>query len=256
MVQLIIVITAKVSSNPWVLLAVLIVTGRLMYYVHTDTQIVMEKAMVIFTAPSPPHRKSLTSAVSAIKITKNDDNSVRDESFSEHTNTKSINNKDSGNHSRASTSSSNIEKRTKIAADRRSQMVKKWSGGSTMNMPATAFNELPHRKTLSWTLDDDESASQHGEEATGDGRSRSSSVANTSKLTSRKKRSSLSQPAVLEMLRNLEDDDGEGDRNSLPVRKTRSSLCQPAAIEMMEIIEDENDGNEESSIESVNSGCD
>ncbi|KAL3783818.1 hypothetical protein ACHAWO_009867 [Cyclotella atomus] len=258
MVQLIIVITAKVSSNPWVLLAVLIVTGRLMYYVHTDTQIVMEKAMVIFTAPSPPHRKSLTSAVSAIKITKNDDNSVRDESFSEHTNTKSINNKDSGDHSRASTSSSNIEKRTKIAADRRSQMVKKWSGGSTMNMPATAFNELPHRKTLSWTLDDDESASQHGEEATGDGggRSRSSSVANTSKLTSRKKRSSLSQPAVLEMLRNLEDDDGEGDRNSLPVRKTRSSLCQPAAIEMMEIIEDENDGNEESSIESVNSGCD
>ena len=36
MIQMIIIITAKVSSNPLVLLAVLLVTGRLMYYVHNE----------------------------------------------------------------------------------------------------------------------------------------------------------------------------------------------------------------------------
>jgi hypothetical protein len=261
MVQLNIVITAKVSSNPWVLLAVLLVTSRLMYYVHIDTQTVMEKAMVIFTAPSPPNRKSLISAVSAIKVI-NDDISIDDESSSEQKNTKSNESKDTGECSRASLRN---DKRTKIAADRRLQMTKRWSGGSTMNMPATAFNESQQRKTLSWSLDDDDdddedaSASQDGEEANGGGgrRSRRNSAANTLKSTSRKKRSSLSQPAIQDMLRNLKENDGEeGDKNIVPVRKKRSSLCQPAAMRMMEILEDENDVNEESSIDSVDSDYD
>ena len=48
MFQLIVVITSKVSDKPFVHLLAVIVTSRLMYNVYRDTQIVMDKASVIF----------------------------------------------------------------------------------------------------------------------------------------------------------------------------------------------------------------
>ena len=60
MCELVVVITSKISSNPWLHLAALAVTTRLMYYVYNDTQIIMEKAGVIFAPPSqaiPPSPK-------------------------------------------------------------------------------------------------------------------------------------------------------------------------------------------------------
>lgn len=67
MIQLIVVITSKVSSNPWFLVAVLGVTSKLMFYVHSDTQIIMQKAMVIFSTPSKP-RNSLITAMSTMSM--------------------------------------------------------------------------------------------------------------------------------------------------------------------------------------------
>ena len=51
MCELIVVITAKISSNSVVHLVALVVATRLMYYVWVDTQTIMEKAGVIFTPP-------------------------------------------------------------------------------------------------------------------------------------------------------------------------------------------------------------
>ena len=48
MVQLIVVITSKVSDKPFVHLLAVVATSRLMYNVYSDTQIVMDKASVIF----------------------------------------------------------------------------------------------------------------------------------------------------------------------------------------------------------------
>eukprot|EP00561_Arcocellulus_cornucervis_P001476 CAMPEP_0185806494 /NCGR_PEP_ID=MMETSP1322-20130828/4464_1 /TAXON_ID=265543 /ORGANISM="Minutocellus polymorphus, Strain RCC2270" /LENGTH=571 /DNA_ID=CAMNT_0028502583 /DNA_START=150 /DNA_END=1865 /DNA_ORIENTATION=- len=51
MCELIVVITAKISSNSVVHLVALVVATRLMYYVWVDTQTIMEKAGVIFAPP-------------------------------------------------------------------------------------------------------------------------------------------------------------------------------------------------------------
>ena len=51
MCELIVVITAKISSNSVVHLVALAVATRLMYYVWVDTQTIMEKAGVIFAPP-------------------------------------------------------------------------------------------------------------------------------------------------------------------------------------------------------------
>ena len=51
MCELIVVITAKISSNSIVHLVALAVATRLMYYVWVDTQTIMEKAGVIFAPP-------------------------------------------------------------------------------------------------------------------------------------------------------------------------------------------------------------
>ena len=52
MFELIVVITSKVSDKPLVHLTAIIITSRLMYNVYSDTQIIMDKASVIF-APQP-----------------------------------------------------------------------------------------------------------------------------------------------------------------------------------------------------------
>jgi len=52
MFQLIVVITLKVSDKPLVHLIAIAITSRMMYNVYSDTQIVMEKASIIF-APRP-----------------------------------------------------------------------------------------------------------------------------------------------------------------------------------------------------------
>ena len=52
MFELIVVITSKVSDKPFVHLVAIAITSRLMYNVYSDTQIIMDKATVIF-APRP-----------------------------------------------------------------------------------------------------------------------------------------------------------------------------------------------------------
>ena len=64
MIQLIIIITSKASKDTMVHLAVLLVAGRLMLYVHNDTQVVMKEADVIFRSRNG--KQSLLSAESAM----------------------------------------------------------------------------------------------------------------------------------------------------------------------------------------------
>lgn len=52
MFELIVVITSKVSDKPFVHLTAIVLTSRLMYNVYSDTQIIIDKASVIF-APRP-----------------------------------------------------------------------------------------------------------------------------------------------------------------------------------------------------------
>ena len=190
---------------------------------HHSTQTVMEKAMVIFASPSPPRKKSLISAVSALNADTCDENE----------DVKSIKSEDATNQSRASTAAAS--RSSKI--DRRLQLSKKRSGGgSTMNMPATAFGGISRVKARGWSLGGDGESSQEGD---GSFRSLGSDVVNTlSNVRSKKKRSSLSQPAAEELRSSIRDIAEEDGKNDVSARK-RSTLSQPAAIHMAGIMEDE-----------------
>jgi hypothetical protein len=243
MIQMIIVITAKVSNNPWVLLTVLTVTVRLMYHVHIDTQTVMEKAMVIFTAPSPPPpRKKEISVVKSLK-SKDDDTDDDGISSSESIEKKSITNlgsnllkkrscmnmpasalvtEDSEQpiieiKQRTSLKSNDGRRSSQSSEKKRSNLLKQ---KSTMIMPATAFNGASResstasqrsRKSLRWSVDDGEDSQCENKRVdTRSASSLSSSVAGAfNKATQRKKRSSLSQPAAMQIIESIHDADHE-----------------------------------------------
>jgi len=67
MVEIIVVVTSKVSSDPRMLLVVFGLMGRLMYLVYNDTEIIIEKAMVIF-ASSSSRKRTLMTARSSLKL--------------------------------------------------------------------------------------------------------------------------------------------------------------------------------------------
>mmetsp|Transcript_37099 Transcript_37099/g.81254 ORF Transcript_37099/g.81254 Transcript_37099/m.81254 type:complete len:456 (-) Transcript_37099:88-1455(-) len=119
MCELVVVITSKISSNPWLHLAALAVTTRLMYYVYNDTQIIMEKAGVIFAPPSqaiPPSPKV-------------DDKCLEEEEEEE--------NGEDGDDNKIK-ARNNAHKNT-IKFKAAAKMVMLGKRGSAMNVPATAL---------------------------------------------------------------------------------------------------------------------
>jgi hypothetical protein len=218
MIQLSIVITSKVSSNPWFLVAALVMTGRLMHYVYADTQIIMEKAMVIFSSPSPVnHRKALVSAISAVKLMKEVDTSEDEEDSSGL----SLENK--------STKDSGSESRSKAAAKRKTTIRNNNRKSSAMAMAATAFDGASSAKSsqdesksrltslmeargnsIRWSFGD---VGDEGK-ADNDGvssRSLSDSAGALNKAAPRRKRSSLPIPASTGLMESIEGDEGNND---------------------------------------------
>lgn len=85
MFELIVVITSKVSDKPFVHLIAIIATSRLMYSVYSDTQIIIDKASVIF-APRPQSSSGSTKdddgASISLSLGSTGDNDGDDESIS------------------------------------------------------------------------------------------------------------------------------------------------------------------------------
>jgi hypothetical protein len=156
MIQLVILITSKVSSNPWFLVASLGMTSKLMYYVYDDTQLIMEKAMVIFSSPSPAGRRnSLRSAGSAMNIFEGLSDDSDDDSSSGSTNHKSA----SVEKKRATT----VNKKTKGSAmTMAATEFETGSVSSSIKMPPRALGKMQVPKTLAanksirWSFVDDE----------------------------------------------------------------------------------------------------
>ena len=264
MIQLVIVITSKISNNPWVLLAVLGGTVCLMYYVHTDTQIIMEKAKVIFASPAPlitqqkeEDASDSTSAISQEDTGENDtlpgsrEKSLRDIKIElckgkscmnmPATSLMSDDNDGSISELKDKTSSNHRSSSVGSASTMKSASNKKTSvRQSAMVMSATACDGLKEdpfnrwSKAIKFSLD-------HGEGSQNDIQAASTSAKQSIvsralnkarpalKKTASGKKTSLAYIAENEVTEN---------RNRRGKLRTRSSLSQPAAMQMIGSMDD------------------
>ena len=287
MIQLVIVITSKISNNPWVLLAVLGGTVCLMHYVHTDTQIIMDKAKVIFAAPAPliTQQKddvSDSTCANSKGDTEEDDamhgsleKTVRD-MRADLSKTKSVMNMPANLVSedtdvsisellkdRTLSTGSRCSSVGSATSTKKSTSNKKGAARqSAMVMSATACDGLKQEPTTRWSrairfsLDNNSEGSQEDVKPAGTTAQTKSIVSralNKARPALKKKgsgrKNSLTEIAENEMSENpsidcidAEDDDDHHHRQRrLQKRKSRSSLSQPAAMQMIGVIDDSDD---------------
>jgi hypothetical protein len=229
MIQLVILITSKVSSNPWLLVISLGATSKLMYYVYADTQLIMEKAMVIFASPTPTDRNTLRSADSSMGLFDGLTDDSDDETSSGSTENKSA---------RDSVS----KKRATVAAARKRATVSGKAKGSTMTMAATEFKTsnksigssagsvgMSRGRSIRWSLqdleDDEEDEGEDDKSSADNDTSGSHFISNALNKVGLRSRKSTTSKSV-------EDDDSRSEVKT-PVRDKRGSLTKLSKQDIM-----------------------
>lgn len=230
MIQLVILITSKVSSNPWFLVASLGMTSKLMYYVYDDTQLIMEKAMVIFSSSTPAGRRnSLRSAGSAMNIFEGLSDDSDDDSSSGSTNHKSA----SVVKKRATT----VNKKTKgsamtmAATEFETSSKSLGSAASSIKMPPRALGNMQVPKTLAanksirWSFVDDEDGEEDDKGSTDMNAAGTHFISNAlNKVGLRSRRNLVSK--------SMEDQDS-GSETKASLRDKRTSLTKLSKREIM-----------------------
>ncbi|KAL3776399.1 hypothetical protein ACHAWO_003907 [Cyclotella atomus] len=229
MIQLVILITSKVSSNPWLLVISLGATSKLMYYVYADTQLIMEKAMVIFASPTPTDRNTMRSADSSMGLFDGLTDDSDDETSSGSTENKSA---------RDSVS----KKRATVAAARKRATVSGKAKGSTMTMAATEFKTsnksirssagsvgMSRGRSIRWSLqdpeDDEEDEGEDDKSSADNDTSGSHFISNALNKVGLRSRKSTTSKSV-------EDDDSPSEVKT-PVRDKRGSLTKLSKQDIM-----------------------